>query len=87
MATILGSKKGIAFIWLGMLVIMLIIGSFYIVLNEPMQIIKELTIDNITGTQYETPYNQANTVWDYFLVIFVFMSMAFLVLSAIRRPR
>ena len=85
MATISDSKKGIAFVWLGVLVVIFIIGLFYVLLNEPITIVKGITKDNVTGTPYEKTYNQMNTIWDYFLVVFVLMAMAFLVLSSIRR--
>ena len=84
---ILDSKKAIAFMWLGTLVIILIIGLFYILLNEPIRIVRNITIENVTGGIYEDSYNKINTIWDYFLLIFVLMAMAFLVLSTMRRPR
>jgi len=86
MTAILVSKKAIAFNWLGILIIMLAVGSFYILLNEPVEQIKSITKDNITGTPYEDTFNKTNTLWDYFLVVFFFMCMVFLVLSAMRRP-
>lgn len=85
--TILTSKKGIAFVWLGILILIIIIGIFFVMLNKPVEKVKEITKKNVTGTQYEKSYNQQNTLWDYFLLFFIFGMFLFGISEAIKRPQ
>ena len=84
---VLRGKKGIAFIWLGILILLVLMGTFFVMLNKPVTKIVEITKDNVTGTQYEKPYNQINTMWDYFLLFFIAGAFTFGITEAIRRPQ
>lgn len=79
------SKKGIAFIWLGIFILIIIMGIFYVMLDKPLQKVKEMTKANITGTQYEKTYNQENVLWTYFLMFFIFGIILFGIREAIKR--
>lgn len=85
MTLIWDSKKAIAFVWLGVLVVLVIFAIFYILLDQPMDQIVSMTSENVTGTDYEPTFNKEKAIWDAIPFIFLLMSMVFLVSSAIRR--
>jgi hypothetical protein len=82
---ILDSKKGIAFVWLAIIVIIALMGIIYVFLDYAEQKVKTLTMDDVTGTQYEKTFNQENVMWDYFLLFFFGSILIFGILEAIRK--
>ena len=63
-------------------------GIFYVLLNMPMEKVKEITQANYTGTEYEDSINQQQTLWDYFLLFFIlFGAFLFGISEAIKRPQ
>ena len=84
-AALILSKRGAAFIWLGVLCIIVVMGLFYIVLDQPIDKIQEKTKGNFTGTQYQEGYDKVSTMWDYFLFAFLLSILAFGVLTAMTR--
>lgn len=79
------SKKGNGFVWLGVILIIVGFGLLYIMLDQPMQQIHELTKNNVTGTQYEKNYNKVFTLWDKFLLIFLFMILIAGLIEVLKR--
>ena len=79
-------KKGIAFIWLIILCLIILMGLFYVMLDQPIQKVKNMTVENVTGTIYEQPYQRVNTIWDNFLWFFLLGVFAFGITIAITRP-
>jgi hypothetical protein len=63
-------KKADGFVWFGVILALIGFGLLFIMLDQPMQEIHDVTVDNITGTQYETNYTRAFTIWDKILLIF-----------------
>ena len=85
MATIGASKKGIAFVWLGIIVLIIFMGAFYVILDHSIEKSEEISRPNITGTQYEDSYNKQNVIWDYFLMMFVFGAILFGIRESMKR--
>lgn len=83
--TFLTGKKGQAFIWLGVIILIFVMGLFYILLDHTTQDVKETFEGNITGSIYEDDYKKIDMAWDYFLIIFLFFIMIFGVLAAMRK--
>jgi len=78
-------KKAQAFVWLAILIVILIMGVFYIMLSEPMTKIRDKFGGNFTDSIYEAPYQKITTIWDKFLVIFLLSILSFGVLTAMRK--
>ena len=86
MALILSkSKKSQAFMWLGIIALIVIMGLIYIILDQPWDKVSEISKTNFTGTQYEPTYKKIHTVWDYFLVLFLLAILAFGILTVMRK--
>lgn len=82
---LLKHRKGQAFIWLGVMAFIFIMGLFYVILSQPVAKVAEITQGNFTGTDYEPTYNKLMTIWDYWLVLFIIGIILFALLSAMRK--
>jgi len=81
----LGFRKAQAFTWLKIMMVIFALGLIFIMLNEPVERIKEITKPNSTGTIYEQPYKKMESAWDMFLIIAVIGILCYGVLSSMRK--
>ena len=87
MTSVFSNRKGVAFIWLGILFVIVAMGLLFLILDQPLNKIRELNEDNFTGTIYEPTFDKIYTVWDKWPVLFLLGVMLFGILSTLRKDQ
>ena len=79
------NKKAQAFVWLSIMVSIFAMGLLYIMLDQPLEQIKTETASNFTGSRYESTYKKLNTIWDWWLLLFLLGIFIYGVLTILKR--
>ena len=79
------NKKAQAFVWLSIIVSIFAMGLLYIMLDQPLEQIKTGTSSNFTGSRYESTYKKLNTIWDWWLLLFLLGIFIYGVLTILKR--
>ena len=79
------SKKAQAFVWLSVMVAIFAMGLLYIMLDQPLEQIKTEVGGNFTGSRYESTYKKVNTIWDWWLLLFLLGVFIYAIITALRR--
>ena len=87
MTSVFSNRKGIAFVWLGILFVIVAMGLIFLVLDQPLTKVRDMNGDKFTGTIYEPTYDKMNTVWDKWPVIFLLGVILFGVLTTLRKEQ